>query len=285
MKRAQIIRLAILVLIIVVSVFLLTQQDASIYIQGIGLLMACLTGLWLLSLAIKDAGIIDIFWGLGYVIIAWFYANVLGFDKMESRNWVLLALITTWGLRLGIYLAIRNLGKPEDYRYAQWRKDNGKKWWWLSFIRVFALQGFLLWIISSVYLQALSISGELQLLDYVGIVLWVIGFFFEAVGDWQLMQFKKNPDNKGKVLDTGVWRYTRHPNYFGDAMMWWGYFFFALAHPMGWIFVFCPVIMNFFLVKVSGVAMLEQNLKKTKPKYLDYINRTSAFIPMLPKTS
>ncbi|MFK8007054.1 MAG: DUF1295 domain-containing protein [Saprospiraceae bacterium] len=284
MDRAKIIRLFILVLIISLGVFLWTFSEFQDTFQlGIGLLMAILTGLWLVSLVIKDASIIDIFWGFGFVIIAWFYAYQNNFEIMGIREKILLAMITIWGLRLTIYLAMRNLGKGEDYRYAQWRKDNGAKWWWLSFIRVFALQGFLLWIISATYLPSFSIKAEIGILEYVGVLLWIIGLFFEAVGDYQLSQFKKDPKNKGKVLNTGVWRYTRHPNYFGDATIWWGFFLFALAHPQGWIFIFCPIVMTFFLLKVSGVAMLEVKLKKTKPQYAEYIRTTSSFIPMPPK--
>ena len=283
MKRAQIIRLILLLVIITIGVFLVNHEFGALYQRGIGIIMLALTGLWLISLAIKDASIIDIFWGFGFVILVWFYASQIGFENMGPRNWVFIALVTAWGLRLTAYLGYRNIGKAEDYRYAQWRADNGKKWWWLSFIRVFALQGFLMWIISPLFIPALKAGGDLQILDYIGIALWAVGFYFEAVGDWQLMRFKKNPDNKGKVMDQGVWRYTRHPNYFGDATMWWAYFLFALAYPWGWVFIFGPAFMNFLLLRVSGVAMLEVKLKKSKPKYAEYIRKTSAFIPMPPK--
>ena len=284
MEKAKIIRLFILVLIISLGAFLWSFSEFQDTFQlGIGLLMAILTGLWLVSLVIKDASIIDIFWGFGFVIIAWFYAFQSDLETMGVREKILLGMVTIWGLRLTIYLAMRNLGKGEDYRYAQWRKDNGEKWWWLSFIRVFALQGFLLWIISATYLPSFSIRAEIGVLEYVGILLWFIGLFFEAVGDYQLTQFKKDPNNKGKVLNTGVWRYTRHPNYFGDATIWWGFFLFALANPHGWMFIFCPIVMTFFLLKVSGVAMLEVKLKKSKPQYAEYIRTTSSFIPMPPK--
>ncbi len=284
MKKAQAIRLFILLLIISLAAFLVTHESGTIYINGIGVLMAALTGLWLLSLIIKDASIIDIFWGFGFVLIGWFYAFELHDLNLDFRQKIYLALISIWGLRLTAYLAYRNIGKPEDYRYAQWRKDNGAKWWWLSFIRVFALQGFLLWIISSVFVQGFQVNAELSVFEYIGIAFWAIGLFFETVGDWQLMQFKKDPNNKGKVMDKGVWKYTRHPNYFGDAMVWWGFFIYALSNPQAWIFIFCPIIMTLFLVKISGVAMLEVKLKKTKPKYEEYIRKTSAFIPMPPKT-
>lgn len=282
MQKAQIIRLFILVLIIALGGFLWFNELDS-FKSGIGILMAVLTGLWLLSLVIKDASIIDIFWGTGFVIVAWFYAYQLGLDELTFRNQVLLTMITIWGLRLSIYLAFRNIGKGEDFRYAKWRADNGAKWWWLSFFRVFALQGFLLWIISAVYLPSLSVQTELGFVEIIGVVFWAIGLFFEAVGDYQLAQFKKDPSNKGKVMNKGLWRYTRHPNYFGDTMVWWGYFMFVLAYPQGWIYVFCPIVMTFFLIKVSGVAMLEGTLKKTKPKYAEYIRRTSSFIPMPPR--
>jgi len=244
--------------------------------------MLALTGLWLLSLVIKDSSIIDIFWGTGFVIVAWFYAWDLDWALIGLRDFILLSMVSIWGLRLSIYLAMRNLGNPEDYRYAAWRKENGKNWWWFSFFKVFTLQGVLLWIISSIFLPSLMIKGDLTLLDYIGIGFWSIGFFFEAVGDWQMMRFKKYSVNKGKVMDQGLWKYTRHPNYFGDTMIWWGYFFFSLAHPQGIYFIFCPIIMTFLLVKVSGAAMLEEGLKKSKPKYAEYIRKTSSFIPWFP---
>jgi steroid 5-alpha reductase family enzyme len=282
-KKTTIIRLSIFLMILFVGGWLFTNDWAITFQYSISVLMIILTALWLISLVIKDASIIDIFWGFGFVIVGWLYAIQQEWAEMGIRNFILLGLITVWGLRLAIYLAIRNLGKGEDYRYAQWRKENGKSWWWLSFIRVFALQGFLLWIISAIYLPALSIHGELVFWDYLGIGFWLIGFFFEAVGDWQMMQFKKHPTNKGKVMDQGLWKYTRHPNYFGDTMIWWGFFFFGLTHPQGVYYIFCPVIMTFFLINVSGVAMLEEGLKKTKPHYAEYIRRTSTFLPWWPK--
>ena len=283
MEKAQIIRLFILILIISLGAFLLTHDWSETYIKGIGVLMAALTGLWLLSLKLKDASIIDIFWGFGFVIVGWFYAFEVNEMSLDFRQKIYLAMITIWGVRLTAYLAYRNIGKPEDYRYAEWRKENGAKWWWLSFIRVFALQGFLLWIISAVYISGFNVKGDLTIYEYIGIAFWAIGLFFETVGDWQLMQFKKDPNNQGKVMNKGLWRYTRHPNYFGDTMVWWGFFIYVLSSPQNLVFIFCPIIMTFFLLKVSGVAMLERGLKKTKPKYAEYIRKTSSFIPMPPK--
>ncbi|EAY32037.1 DUF1295 domain-containing protein [Microscilla marina] len=283
MKRKKIFYVILLTLVTAISTFLFTHAAATTYAVGLGVILLSLTVLWLVSLTIKDASIIDVFWGLGFFIIAWLYGSQVGFELLSTRNWVLLMMVTVWGLRLTIYLAIRNLGKGEDYRYVAMRKQNGKHFWWISYFRVFVLQGFLLWMISAVYLPALSVSGSLLLLDYLGILFWSIGLFFEAVGDAQLRRFKQNPANYGKVMDKGLWHYTRHPNYFGDAMVWWGFFMFGLSQWQGLYFIFCPLIMTLFLLKVSGVALLETKLKKTKPQYAEYIRKTPAFIPGLPK--
>jgi len=283
MKKTQLIRLFILLLIISLGAFLLNNSFYPTFRGGITLLIFVLTLLWVVSLMIKDASIIDIFWGLGFVMIAWFYAYSNILEEMDIRAQIFLGMITIWGVRLGAFLAYRNIGNGEDYRYAKWRKDNGKDWWWLSFIRVFMLQGFLLWIISAVFLPSFSFQAEMGIFEYIGIAFWAIGLFFEAVGDWQLMRFKKDKSNKGKVMNKGLWRYTRHPNYFGDSMVWWGFFIYTLSHPSGWMYIFCPIIMTLFLVKISGVAMLEVKLKKSKPKYAEYIRKTSSFIPMFPK--
>ena len=269
--------LVLLLLIISLGIFLfINQQPFNI---GIGVIIGILTLLWLLSVVIKDASIIDIFWGVGFVVLAWLYRYLL---KNESdKSLIFCILVSIWGLRLGLYLASRNLGKGEDYRYQAWRKQYGDNFWWISYFRVFLLQGFLMWIIAAPLL-IIQTTTELTWLDVLGIILWTIGFAFEAVGDWQLSNFKKNIDNKGKVLDTGLWKYTRHPNYFGDTVVWWGFFCFALSVG-GWWTVFSPILMTFLLMKVSGVVMLEKTLVITKPQYKDYINRTSSFFPMPPK--
>ncbi|NDJ84530.1 MAG: DUF1295 domain-containing protein [Chloroflexi bacterium] len=242
-----------------------------------------MTALWLLSLAIKDSSIVDIFWGLGFVILAFVY-NIFSEDGYALRKTLLTALVTIWGVRLAIYIAWRNLGKGEDYRYRNWREQAGESWWWKSYLRVFILQGIIMLIVS-VPLLAAQHSGSpdsLTILDGLAVLIWAIGFAFEAGGDLQMALFKAKPDNKGKVLDSGFWRYTRHPNYFGDAVQWWAYFLVALAAG-GWWSIFSPILMTFFLVRVSGVAMLEKTLVESKPKYRDYIKRTSAFVPMPPR--
>lgn len=259
------------------------MEFLSIYLTLGLIILAMMSLLWLVSLALKNASIVDIFWGTGFVITAW-AAFLLTPEGFEGRKWLISILVTIWGLRLSLHILTRNWGKPEDFRYQAWRKENGAAWWWRSFFKVFLLQGILMWIISTPLLAAQFTAQPAQLtwLDFVAIPLWLVGFFFEAVGDWQLRRFIANPANKGKILQTGVWRYTRHPNYFGDATQWWAYYLIALAAG-GWWTVFSPVIMTFLLTRVSGVTLLEKSLKEEKPGYKEYAERTSEFIPWFPK--
>ncbi len=256
----------------------------EVALLGLLAIVIYVTIIWLISLPLKNAGIVDIFWGPGFALAAtvYFFSTPDGF---QTRKLLILALVAVWGLRLGLHIGIRNVGKSEDYRYANWRKSGGPNWWRVSYVRVFLLQGVLMWIIAMPLLVA-QFQPEPSVLtpfDFIGIGLWVIGFLFEAVGDWQLTRFKANPSNKGKVMRTGLWRYTRHPNYFGDATAWWGYFFIALSVPFGWLTVVCPAMMTMLLMRVSGVTLLEHNLKKTKPEYADYIASTNAFFPGFPR--
>jgi len=240
--------------------------------------------LWIISLIIKDASIVDIFWGMGFVISGWVFFALTP-DGFAPRKLLLMVLVTLWGLRLSIHIGRRNIGKGEDYRYQNWREENGEQWWWRSFFKVFLLQGILMWVISTPLLagQYYAEPSKLTWLDFLGAAIWGIGFYFEAVGDWQLAKFRADPVNKGKLLTSGVWQYTRHPNYFGDAAQWWGYFLITLATGSGWWSVFSPVIMSILLRNVSGVALLEKSLKETKPGYAEYVESTNAFIPWLPK--
>ncbi len=255
----------------------------STYLIGFGIILMLMVMVWLVSLVLKDSSIIDIFWGAGFVAAVGTY-NAIG-EGSAQRQTLITILVAIWGLRLSLYLAYRNLPKGEDYRYQKWREQHGDSYWWISFFRVNLLQGIIMWIVSAPLLAAQYYAepASLTILDAIGVLFWVIGISFEAIGDWQLMTFKRNPANKGKVMNQGLWRYTRHPNYFGDAMVWWGFFFIALATSDGAFTIFSPIIMTFLLMRVSGVAMLERNLKKTKPEYEDYIERTSAFFPMPPK--
>jgi steroid 5-alpha reductase family enzyme len=254
----------------------------EIYGTGLAVILGLMTLLWLVSLALKNASIVDIFWGTGFVISGWLY-YALTPDGSPARKLLIVLLVTIWGMRLSLHILLRNWGKPEDFRYQKWRRENGSRWWWKSFFNVFLLQGLLLWIISAPLLAAQfrSAPGRLALLDYLGAALWLVGFFFEAVGDYQLTRFRADPATKGTVLDSGVWRYTRHPNYFGDSAQWWGYYLVALAAG-GWWTIFSPVLMTLLLLRVSGVALLEKSLE-TRPGYREYVERTSAFLPMPPR--
>lgn len=257
------------------------MSTGLIFLYGGAAVLAFVTIIWILSLIIKRADIMDIFWGLGLLMTSQVYAHFLPERSLAAS--ILLSLVILWGLRLSIYIAVRAMGKPEDARYLAWRQENGNRWWWFSYFKVFLLQGAFMWVVSYALLMA-QLDTPLNFLTYFGIGLFTIGFVFEAVADCQMWSFKRNPENKGRVLDTGFWKYTRHPNYFGETLLWWGFGAFALAGGH-WYALISPLIMNWLLVKVSGVAMLDRLLKDTKPEYAEYIRTTSAFIPRKRKDS
>lgn len=255
----------------------------QIYIQAFLVIMAFMTTLWIVSVIIKNVSIVDLFWGFGFVLTASFY--FLKTEGLESRKIILLVLISLWGLRLSVYLALRNIGKGEDFRYKKFRETYGEhRYWWLSFFQTFLLQGVLMWLISAPLLgaQFYGQNKQLGLLDFTGFLFWLIGFIFEAGGDYQLAQFKADASNKGKVLNKGLWRYTRHPNYFGDSSVWWGYALICFAAG-SYLPMLGSVLMTALIIKVSGVVLLEKSLKEQKPEYKEYIEKTSAFIPWFPK--
>jgi steroid 5-alpha reductase family enzyme len=255
----------------------------NIYIQALLVILSFMTILWIISVAIKNVSIADIFWGLGFVVVNGFF-----FYRSEGASLqkiLLLVLVTIWGLRLTIYIAWRNKGKGEDFRYKEFRKKYGeKRYWWISFFQTFLLQGILMWLISAPLLGTHFRSGQnpFGFLDLIAVLLWLTGFVFEAGGDLQLAKFRSNTANKGKVLDTGFWRYTRHPNYFGDACVWWGFAFFSISAG-GYIPVLGSLLMTALIIKVSGVALLEKSLVEQKPQYKEYVEKTSAFLPWFPK--
>ena len=254
----------------------------SVYVIALLVILGLMIILWLVSLALKNSSIVDIFWGAGFVLSAWVYFALTP-DGFMLRKLLITILSTIWGLRLSLYILWRNAGKGEDFRYQAWRKEAGAAWWWRSFFKVFLLQGILMWIISAPLLAAQfrSAPDRLTCLDFTGAALWLVGFYFEAVGDLQLARFKANPTNKGKIMDHGVWGLTRHPNYFGDAAQWWGYYLIAASAGGLWT-IFSPVLMTLFLLRVSGVTLLEKTLT-ARPGYEEYIRTTSAFIPWFPK--
>lgn len=257
-----------------------------VLLQTLGLVAGLLTLVWTISLKLRDVSIVDIVWGPGFAVAAWSYAWHAGLGSDPLRTIVVPTLVTLWGLRLGVHIFLRSRGHGEDYRYAEMRESWGSKFPWVSLFTVFWLQALLLWFISFPLHAAIS-SNRAEgwvWLDSLGLAVFSVGFLFEAVGDHQLTRFKADSSNKGQVLDTGLWRFTRHPNYFGDFLLWWGLFCFALATPGGWKWVLSPLIMSGLLMKVSGVALLEKKLEKSKPKYKDYIERTNAFFPWFPKS-
>ncbi len=245
--------------------------------------------LWLVSLAARDASIVDIFWGPGFVLVAWtVFAWVTAHDLPDgggARRLLLAALVTVWGLRLGIYLGRRNLGKGEDYRYVAMREKARGRFWIISLGKVFLLQGLLMWVVSLPLQggQLPSTPDGLGPLALAGAAVWAIGLFFESLGDWQLARFKSDPANRGRVMDRGLWRYTRHPNYFGDFLVWWGLYLVALEGHGTWWTVAGPLLMSFLLLRVSGVAMLEKTIATRRPGYEQYVRRTSAFFPLPPR--
>ncbi len=235
--------------------------------------------MFIIAQRLKDNSIVDIGWGIGFWLIA---ISCFLHSEQTPIHWIALVLITVWGLRLAWYIYGRNKGNGEDYRYAQWREEWGKNVAIRAFFQVFMLQGAIMLVVASPLYVLFSQSLELTWNVYLGMAVWVVGFFFEAVGDLQMAKFKADGSNKGKVMRQGVWNYTRHPNYFGDAAQWWGVFLLALMSPYWYIAAIGPAVMHFFLVKVSGVALLEKKYKGN-PKYADYIATTSAFFPWFPK--
>ena len=239
--------------------------------------------LWLLSLRLRDASIVDIWWGPGIAALAAVAFVVTG--GSHPRRTLLLALTALWALRLGGYLLWRNAGCGEDPRYQAMRRHFGARFEAISLLSVFGLQGVLQWIVALPLQLAQLDPGPAQLgaIDALGALLFACGLGFESVGDFQLARFRADPAQQGRVLDRGLWRYTRHPNYFGDCSAHWGLFVVALATPWGWVGVLGPLTMTVLLLRVSGVALLERSIGKRRSAYGDYQRRTSAFIPWPPK--
>jgi steroid 5-alpha reductase family enzyme len=252
--------------------------------QALVVAICTMTLVWALSLIKRDASIIDIFWGLGFVVVTWFYFFTT--EASTPRKFLVAALVSLWGLRLSVHILFRSIGRGEDYRYRDMRERHSRNFAIWSLFVVFWLQAAILWFVSSPLLAAQhsALPSGLIWFDYIGIVVFTVGFMFESIGDWQLARFKKDPTNKGRVMQSGLWRYTRHPNYFGDALVWWGLFLIALSTPGSLWTIASPILMTFLLLKVSGVSLLERSLAETKPEYRDYARRTPAFFPWRPSS-
>ncbi|CAB4622452.1 unannotated protein [freshwater metagenome] len=237
---------------------------------------------WIISLIIKNASIVDIVWGAGFAVTSWVLAATV--DGDSGRQTLLAVMVGLWGMRLALYLAKRNLGHGEDWRYKAMRKKKGKNFGIISLVTVFGLQGALMWTVSlPVIIGNADDSPGVGPIAVMGILLWIVGLTFEAVGDYQLAKFKKDPANATKVMDKGLWSLTRHPNYFGDALLWWGIGIVGAETGTGIFGFIGPVVMTFFLLKISGVPMLERSLSRRREGYADYVARTSGFIPRPPK--
>ena len=260
--------------------------DLSVWLTGLGVLLAAAFLVWLLSVAKRNVSLVDVLWSLMFLLAALAYAyagaRFGATDPGLQRPALVVALVAAWALRLAIYIGARNWGHPEDFRYQAIRRRNDPGFTFKSLYLVFFLQAGLAWVISLPLLGAILGTAPLGWLDVAGALLWLLGFVFEAGGDWQLARFKADPANKGKVMDRGFWRYTRHPNYFGDFSVWWGFYLIGLSAGAWWALP-GPLLMSVLLLRVSGVALLEKSIGKRRPGYEDYVRRTSAFFPMPPK--
>lgn len=238
--------------------------------------------IWLLSLLAGRYSIVDAFWGPGFLATSVTAAMVRGWSELSQQQTLLLWLVGIWAVRLAIHLGLRIVGDPhEDRRYAAIRDGHQPGFWWKSLFLVFLLQAVIMWFVGIPVVAGLGQTGTQghPALLLTGVLLWLLGLFFEAVGDWQLARFRSCPENRGQVLQTGLWQYTRHPNYFGDFCVWWGLWLVAVYCGAPLWSVLSPLAMAFFLLRVSGVPMLERDIGARRPGYAEYVRRTNAFFP------
>ena len=243
--------------------------------------LAYMTTLFVLALVRRDNSLADVGWGLGFVLVA--AAGFAARPVHGPRAYLVGGLVALWGIRLALHILLRNRKKGEDFRYAKWRREWGRWFVLRSYLQVFLLQGAILLVVSAPILIVSAVPGPgLGALDAAGAAVWLAGFVFEAAGDAQLARFKRDPANRGRIMTTGLWRYTRHPNYFGEATMWWGIFLIALSAPLGAFALASPVVLTVMLLRVSGVTLLEKKYEG-RPDFAAYARRTSAFFPRPPR--
>lgn len=236
--------------------------------------------LWLISLKTRDVSIIDIFWAPGIAAVVDIAALLS--DASGPRASAALFLVNLWAVRLAAHIFARHDG--EDHRYAAMRHKFGARWWWWSLVQVFLLQAILMWFIAAPLVAVmLSSSAPMGVLDYLGVGIAAAGFLFEALADVQLARFRLDPRNKGKVMDRGLWRWSRHPNYFGESVMWWGFFLLGFSAAGAWWLILSPLVVTLLLLQVSGVTLMEDKIEDRRPAYADYKRRVSAFVPWPPK--
>lgn len=248
----------------------------EVWLNALPVLLAAAAATWVVSVLRRNVTIVDTLWSLLFVLAAVVYS--VSIAAPGPRAWLVVALVSAWGLRLAGYLAWRNRGHEEDRRYQAIRARNEPNFALKSLWLIFGFQALLAWVISLPLAGAVAGDSPLGLLDAIGVAVWVVGFFFESVGDWQLARFKADPTNAGQVMDRGLWRYTRHPNYFGDFCVWWGLYLLALSAGAWWSIV-GPLIMSFLLLRFSGVRLLERDIGERRPAYAEYVRRTNAFFP------
>jgi steroid 5-alpha reductase family enzyme len=235
---------------------------------------------WAVCTMRRNVGLVDIFWSLFFLVAAVVYAVVSA--PAGPRTALVLVLVTAWSLRLAVYLAARNWNAPEDHRYQTIRARNQPNFAWKSLYLVFGLQGLLAWLVSAPLAAAIASEAPLRALDWAGALLAIFGIVFESVADGQLARFRRDPGSDGRVLDRGLWRWSRHPNYFGECCVWWGFYLLAVAGGGAWT-VFAPLLMTLLLLRVSGVALLEKDIGERRPDYRAYVDSTSAFVPWPPR--
>jgi steroid 5-alpha reductase family enzyme len=259
--------------------------DGTVMLASAGAVAALMLAAWVASLLRRDASVADVAWGLGFVLVAWVSFALA--DGAEERKILIVVLTSIWGLRLATYLLWRGAGEEEDFRYREMRARYGRRFPLISLVAVFGFQGLGMWTVS-LPVQAAQVPAspsDLTVLDFIGVALWAVGMFFETVGDLQLARFKADPRNRGKVLDRGLWRYTRHPNYFGDFCVWWGLYAVALATGEAWWSVVGPLMMSCILLRLSGVPVMERHMRRHRDAYDDYAGRTSPFFPRPPRSA
>lgn len=255
--------------------------DWTAWTASLAALLILATLAWAVSIVKRDVSIVDSLWSLMFLVAALGYMYYSG-AQTGLRASVVFCILTIWALRLSAHITWRNWGEGEDRRYREIRRNNEPHFWFKSWYLVFGLQSVLAWLIVVPVLIAVSSDHAINWWDMAGAALWGAGFVFETVSDWQLARFKAEPANKGQVLDRGLWRYSRHPNYFGEACIWWGFYLIAIGAGAWWS-IFSPLLITFLLLKVSGVSLLEKDISDRRPAYRDYVKRTSAFIPAPPR--
>ena len=254
----------------------------NLFLFAILVLLVFMSLVFVLALALADNSIVDVAYGLAFVLVTWSAFWLYG--DGDLRQWLVVALVSLWGVRLAGHILLRKRGEEgEDSRYRKWREEWGESFVWRSFLQVFMLQGGVVFVVALPVLLVIRESGgPLGWLDLFGATVWMVGFLFEAVGDWQLLRFKQNPANQGRIMQDGLWRYTRHPNYFGEATLWWGVWLIALQVPYGVLAIASPVLIDFLLLKVSGIPMLEEKYRGN-PEFEAYRAKTNALFPWFPK--